>query len=234
MKTTVLIADDHEVVRSGLKLVLESSGEFEIVAEAVDGSEVLTLVEQHLPDLVILDISMPKISGIEATRMLRSKYPELKILALTVHSDEEYVYRMLKAGANGYILKTAGKKEIFHAASSVLSGATFFSPTVSNIVIGGFIERAWVENGAATDSDQAADGDSPLTRREKEILCLIAEGLSNREIGTKLFISVRTVNTHRTNLMQKLDLHDTAGLVRYAIRKNLISAHPADPGTTTD
>jgi DNA-binding NarL/FixJ family response regulator len=222
--TKVLIADDHAVVRSGLKQVLESSGQFEVVAEASDGGEVAALVAQHHPDLVILDISMPTVNGIDATRALRPRYPDIKILALTVHADEEYIYRMLKAGANGYILKTAGKDEIYHAAASVLSGATFFSPIVSDIVIGGFIDRASVEQGAEIVPERTVEKASPLTKRETEILCLIAEGLTNREIGDKLFISVRTVNTHRTNLMQKLALHDTAGLVRYAMKHGLISA----------
>lgn len=227
MKTKVLIADDHSVVRSGLKLVLESSGAFEIVAEAADGSELPALVEAHEPDLVIIDISMPVVSGIDAARVLRARHPGLKILALTVHADEEYIFQMLKAGANGYLLKSAGKDEIFHAAASVLSGATFFSPTVSDIVIQGFIERAGAESrrqdAAATESALVAPDELPLTRRETEVLRLIALGMTNRQIGEELFISVRTVNTHRTNLMQKLDLHDTAGLVRCAIAHGLLS-----------
>ena len=238
MKTTVLIADDHAVVRSGLKLVLESSGQFEIIAEASDGDEALKLVKEHLPDLVILDITMPKVNGIEATRILRAQYPEIKILALTVHADEEYIYNMLKAGANGYILKTAGKDEIFHAAASVLAGGTFFSSTVSNIVIRGFVERAKGEDTTDAHEEQpeqqaeAAAGDGLLTRRETEVLCYIAGGLTNREIAETLFLSVRTVNTHRANLMEKLDLHDTASLVRYAIHHNLISTQSTPPGST--
>jgi len=228
-----MLVDDHAVVRSGLKLVLESSGQFEIVAEASDGDEVLALVEEHRPDLAILDISMPRVNGIEATRALRASYPDIKILALTVHADEEYIYNMLKAGANGYILKTAGKDEIFHAAASVLSGATFFSSSVSNIVIRGFVERAKDERNSGTNAEQqqqqevevAATGESLLTRRETEVLCYIASGLTNREIAETLFLSVRTVNTHRANLMEKLDLHDTASLVRYAIHHKLISAN---------
>ncbi|MFZ1729395.1 MAG: response regulator transcription factor [Bacteroidota bacterium] len=224
MKTKVLIADDHEVVRSGLKLVLESSGQFEVVAEASDGSEVTALVAQHLPDLVILDISMPTVNGLEATYALRPLYPDLKILALTIHADEEYIYRMLKAGANGYILKTAAKDEIYHAAESVISGKTFFCTLVSNVVIREFFDRAAAEGGVGAGPELAEESESPLTKRETEILRLIAEGLTNREIGEKLYISIRTVNTHRTNLMQKLKLHETAGLVRYAIKNGLLSA----------
>lgn len=225
MKTKVLIADDHSVVRSGLKLVLESSGAFEIVAEAADGSELQELAAAHAPDLVIVDISMPVVNGIDATRALRARYPALKILALTVHADEEYIFQMLKAGANGYLLKSAGKDEIFHAAASVLSGATFFSPTVSDIVIQGFIERAGAESSPQAAAPPGTRPDAlPLTRRETEVLRLIAQGMTNREIGETLYISVRTVNTHRTNLMQKLDLHDTAALVRCAIAHGLLSS----------
>jgi DNA-binding NarL/FixJ family response regulator len=232
MKTKVLIADDHSVVRSGLKLVLESSGAFEIVAEAADGGELLGLVEIHAPELVIVDISMPVVNGIDAVRALRARYPEMKILAMTVHADEEYIFQMLKAGANGYLLKSAGKDEIFHAAASVLSGATFFSPTVSDIVIQGFIERAGAESRPQAAAMPGAPPDAlPLTRRETEVLRLIAQGMTNREIGETLFISVRTVNTHRTNLMQKLDLHDTAGLVRCAIAHGLLSQETGVEGS---
>jgi DNA-binding NarL/FixJ family response regulator len=234
MKTTVLIADDHSVVRSGLKLVLESSGEFEIVAEAADGGELPALVETHSPDLLIVDISMPVVNGIDAVRVLRARHPDLKILALTVHADEEYIFQMLKAGANGYVLKSAGKDEIFHAAASVLSGATFFSPTVSDIVVQGFIERAGAESRSPAAAPPEARPDSlPLTRREIEVLRLIAQGMTNRQIGETLFISVRTVNTHRTNLMQKLDLHDTAALVRCAIAHGLLSAENGEDGSET-
>ena len=222
MKTSVLIADDHSVVRSGVKLVLESSGEFEIVAEANDGESILPLVKEHQPDLVIMDISMPGMSGIEATRVLREAYPALKILAMTVHDDTEYIFQMLKAGANGYLLKSAGKKEMLNAASAVLSGATFFSPTVSEIVIQGFIERAGHEK-AGTSGTGTRGAEQVLTPREREVLTCIANGLTNREIGEQLVISVKTVDTHRTNLMKKLDLHDTASLVRFAVAHGLIS-----------
>ena len=139
---------------------------------------------------------------------------------------------MLTAGANGYMLKTAGKDEIFHAASSVLAGATFFSSTVSNIVIKGFVERAKSESSTATVSEKPEMQESALTRRENEVLRLIAEGLTNREIGDRLFLSVRTINTHRTNLMRKLELHDTAGLVRYAMSHGMMSAETADMGNS--
>ena len=243
----VLIADDHAVVRSGLRLVFESTRDFTIVGEAGDGRELLELAETVATDLVIVDVSMPGMGGIEATRTLRARYPGMKILALTVHDDEEYIFQMLKAGANGYLLKSAGKEEIFQATNAVLGGSTFFSPTVSDIIVQGFIQRAEAEQhvgitspAASSDAESAPTSAAapapsgaveaaslPLTKRETEVLRLIAQGLTNRAIGETLFISARTVNTHRTNLMQKLDLHDTAGLVRYAIARGLL---PVDSG----
>jgi two-component system response regulator NreC len=252
-RVRVLIADDHEVVRSGLRLVFESSEHFEIVGEAADGRQLLDLATTIAADLVIVDISMPGMGGIEATRLLRLALPALKILTLTVHADEEYIFQMLKAGANGYLLKSAGKEEIFQATNAVLGGSTFFSPTVSDIIVQGFIQRAEAEqrgpaavppmlaNGAPTpDAGSSAEvlpippaaADriaSPLTKRETEVLRLIAQGMTNRAIGETLFISARTVNTHRTNLMQKLDLHDTASLVRFAIANGLLPADPDSP-----
>lgn len=237
----VLIADDHAVVRSGLRLVFESAGDYVIVGEAADGRELLDLAATIDTDLVIVDVSMPGMGGIEATRMLRADHPTMKILALTVHDDEEYIYQMLKAGANGYLLKSAGKEEIFQATNAVLGGTAFFSPTVSDIIVQGFIQRAGTELGPGTThtavpSDAMPHAEEnrgellPLTRREAEVLRLIAQGMTNREIGETLFISARTVNTHRTNLMQKLDLHDTAGLVRYAIAHGLLPVD-ADPSS---
>lgn len=245
----VLIADDHSVVRSGLRLVLESAGQYAIVGEAADGGELLELAATSDAELVIIDVSMPGMGGIEATRLLRARHPAMKILALTVHSDEEYVYQMLKAGANGYLLKSAGKDSIFQAVNAVLAGAVFFSPTVSDLIVQSFVERAGAErgsaeggsakaerlpgesdtNGVGVQEQEETEPTSPLTKREAEVLTLIAEGMTNREIGDSLYISARTVNTHRTNLMQKLDLHDTAALVRYAAAHGLIAITPATP-----
>ncbi len=219
-KIRVLIADDHDVVRSGLRMLLRSSPDFSVIAEAADGEEAVRLAEKHTPDVAILDISMPKLSGIEATRMIRELVPDAKIIILTVHEDEEYVYQILQAGASGYLLKNAGKKEIFDAIHSVISGDRFFSPGISKLIINGFIKRA--NEQAQPEEPVAQDSRQVLTKRETEILGYIAQGLTSRQIADTLCLSFRTVNTHRANLMQKLNIHDTASLVRHAITLGLV------------
>jgi DNA-binding NarL/FixJ family response regulator len=219
-KTRILIADDHDVVRGGLKMLLRSHEGFSVVAEAADGEEAVRLVDKHTPDVVILDISMPKLDGIEATKVIKQRHPEVKILILSVHQNEEYAYQVLKAGASGYLLKNAGKKEIVTAIRAVLSGEQSFSPGISQIIVDGFVKRPKAPESAAPETAKSATN---LTERETEVLRFIAQGLTNRQIADKLFLSFRTVNTHRANLMQKLDIHDTAGLVRYAINTGLIT-----------
>jgi len=222
-KTRILIADDHGVVRSGVRALLQSSSEYRVVAEAADGEEAIALAKRHAPDIVMMDISMPKMNGIEATRVLRKEVPGARIIILTVHEDEEYVYQMLKAGASGYVLKSAGKKEIFAAIDSALSGERFFSPGVSRLIIDGFIHRDDKEQGRSRPAEEEdSSPPSQLTKREIEVLQYISRGFTNREIAGMLYLSIRTVNTHRTNLMQKLDIHDTARLVRYAIENGLV------------
>jgi two-component system, NarL family, response regulator NreC len=217
-KTRILIADDHDVVRSGLKMLLRSHEGFSVVAEAADGEEAIQMVERHKPDVAILDISMPKLDGIEATRAIKQRYPDTRILILSVHQNEEYAYQVLKAGASGYLLKNAGKKEIVAAIRAVLSGKQSFSPGISQIIVDGFVNRT--KDPAPRDAVKPSNS---LTERETEVLRLIAEGLTSRQIAEKLFLSFRTVNTHRANLMAKLDIHDTAGLVRYAINTGLVT-----------
>lgn len=219
-KTRLLIADDHSVVRGGIRLVLKSAPEFRIVAEAEDGEQAVELARRHKPDVVIMDISMPKLNGIEATAMLKKQDPGVKVIILTVHEEEEYVYQILRAGASGYVLKSAGKKEIFDAIKSAMTGERFFSPGISNIIIESFVKRAR-ETAAKPELIAAQPGNS-LTKRETEILQYIAQGYTNRKIAETLFLSIRTINTHRTNLMQKLNIHDTARLVRYAIETGLV------------
>jgi DNA-binding NarL/FixJ family response regulator len=220
-KTRILIADDHDVVRSGLKMLLRSHAGFSVVAEAADGEEAIRMADKHRPDVAILDISMPKLDGIEATKIIKKRHPEIHVLILSVHKNEEYAYQVLKAGASGYMLKNAGKKEIVEAIRSVLAGEQSFSPDISQMIVDGFVKR--------TKEPEPADGDihlpksgSTLTERELQVLRFIAQGLTNRQIAERLFLSFRTVNTHRANLMQKLDIHDTAGLVRYAINAGII------------
>jgi len=219
-KTRLLIVDDHSVVRDGIRMVLENVPEYTIVAEADNGEMAVEYAQKYKPDLVVMDISMPKLNGIEATALMKEQNPDIKIVILTVHEDEEYVYQILRAGANGYVLKTAGKKEILSAVKTALSGERYLSPSVSNIIIDSFSRRS-KEDGSAPK--QSVVPGSPLTKRETEVLQHIAQGCTNRKIAEMLFLSIRTINTHRTNMMQKLDIHDTAGLVRYAIETGIVS-----------
>lgn len=221
-KIRILIADDHDVVRSGLKMLLRSQGEFSVVTEAADGEEAVRLVDKHKPDVAILDISMPKMDGIEATKTIRQNHPEVKVLILTVHEDEEYAIQALRAGACGYLLKNAGKKEIFEAVRSAVTGGRFFSSSISNLIMDGLVKRA----GEAQPGTGAvsASARNQLTRRETEVLQYIARGYTNRKIADELCLSFRTINTHRANLMKKLDIHDTAGLVRHAITAGIVKA----------
>ncbi len=223
-KVRILIADDHSVVRSGIRMVLQSSPEFTVIAEAEDGEEAVELAAKHKPEVVVMDISMPQLNGIEATAKMKQNDPNIKVIILTVHADEEYVFQILRAGASGYVLKSAGKKEIFAAIRSAISGERFFSPGISNLIIEGFINRT--KEPTPKPVANTGSGKQQLTKREIEVLEYIAQGYTNRKIADTLFLSVRTVNTHRTNLMQKLDIHDTARLVRYAIETGLVKLTP--------
>lgn len=224
-KIKILIADDHSVVRSGLRMLFQRTPEFSIVGEAADGEEVVRLVSEQKPDVAIVDISMPKLNGIEATKIIKEQNPGVKVLILTVHENEGYIYQMMRAGASGYVLKNAEKKEIFDAIHTLVAGGQFFSsPSVSKVLIDGFVKRA-KEQEHEPFSPQlggASNNRPQLTNRETEILGYIAQSLTSREIADKLDLSVRTVNTHRANLMQKLNIHDTAGLVRFAIQNGIV------------
>jgi DNA-binding NarL/FixJ family response regulator len=216
-KIRILLADDHTMIRSGIATLLQSIKEFSIVGEAEDGEDAVQKTSELRPTVVVIDLSMPKLSGIEATRIIKKRYPETNVLVLTMHENEEYVYQILKSGASGYVLKSAGKDELAEAIRAVAKGERFFSPRISQLMAEGYVKR--VEKGGA----DAPKGDVPLTRREREILALVANGLTNQQIADQLFISPRTVDTHRTNIMQKLDIHDLANLVRYAIEHGIIS-----------
>ncbi len=219
-RTKILIADDHDVVRSGLRVLLTSFPDFTVIGEAADGEEAVRLAAERKPDVILMDISMPHLDGIEATTRIIEHQPDARIVILSVHEDEEYVKRILKAGARGYVLKNARRKEIAQAIRSALSGERFFSPGISRLIVDGYIKRS----AEPPSSPQKPDvrGDQRLTRRETEILGYIAKGLTNKQIAERLYLSFRTVNTHRTNIMQKLDIHDTAGLVRHAISLGLV------------
>jgi two-component system, NarL family, response regulator NreC len=210
----ILLADDHPLVRSGLIKLLEPFKEFVVVGEAGDGEEAVALTKKLEPDVVVIDLSMPKLSGIEATKLIRKNSPSVKVLVLTMHDNEEYVYQILKSGAGGYMLKSSGRDDLAAAIHAVARGDRFFSPRVSEIMMEGYLRKAGQREELPMN-----DEDTPLTKREKEILFYIADGLNNMQIAEKLFISARTVETHRTNIMQKLDIHDAGNLVRYALSK---------------
>jgi two-component system response regulator NreC len=213
-KIRVVIADDHAVVREGIKMILSREPDIEIVGEAGNGREALDLVAKTKPHVVVMDISMPEMGGVEATRRVKEAHPKVNVLALTMHEDESYVFQLLKAGASGYVLKRGAAQDLVQAIRSAARGEAFLYPSVARSVLADYLKR--VEAG---EERHRFDG---LTDREREILALIAEGLSNQEIARKLYISIKTVQTHRTHIMEKLDLHNRAQLVRYAIRKGLI------------
>jgi two-component system response regulator NreC len=214
-KIRVLLADDHTLIRSGIATLLQSNKDFLVVGEAEDGEEAIRKAGELRPTVVVLDLSMPKVSGIDATKQIKKKYPEVNILVLTMHENEEYVYQILKSGAAGYVLKSAGKDELISAIRAAAKGEKFFSPRISQIMAEGYVRR--VEQVSA----EMEQGDVPLTRREREVLVLVVDGMTNQQIADQLFISPRTVDTHRTNIMQKLNIHDIANLVRYAIEHGI-------------
>lgn len=215
--TKILIVDDHEVVRDGLRNILLSLENISIAGEAGNGEDAIKLYTSVKPDLVIMDISMPGMNGIEATRIIKEKDPEAKILILTMHDNQEYLNQIIRSGAKGFILKNTDKEELLEAVKTVASGENFFSKDISKLIIDNYIRSA--------KEQEKNDGfkEVPLTKREIEILKLIASGYSNQEIANILYISYNTVDTHRKNIMHKLSIKNTAGLVRYAIEKGLIS-----------
>lgn len=213
----VLLAEDHVIVRKGIRTLLEKDEQIQIVAEAQDGNEALAKSEHLNPDVVVMDITMPLLNGLEATRRIKKYCPDVKVLILTMHNAEEYIFQLLRAGASGYVLKHAAPDELLFAIKAVHRGDTYLSPSIAKIVIDDYILHA--EKSANEDPLEV------LTSREREILQLLAEGHSNREIAKMLFISVKTVETHRSNLMNKLNLHGIAELVVFAINRGVIDLH---------
>lgn len=213
-KIRILLADDHQVILVGIRMMLRGFNDLDIIGEASDGDEALEKVKNLSPDVLVTDISMPKRSGTELTQIVRKKFPSTRVLVLTMHDDDDYVYEILKSGADGYILKNAGKEELSTAIRTVANGEKYFSKQISNIVLDGFLQRK--------EPEKKISEESTLTKREQEVLTLIADGLSNQEIADRLYISPKTVDTHRTNLMNKLDIHDLALLVRYALEHGYV------------
>ena len=210
----IVLADDHTVMRSGLRLLLERDPEFTVVAEAADGREAVQVVEQHMPNVVVMDIAMPQLNGIEATARICAASPKTAVVILSMHSDETYVLRALKAGARGYLLKDSAEADLIAAVRQVVQGRTFFSPAISNMLVEDFIRE--IRQRGADDSYEL------LTSREREILQLLAEGKTTKEIATDLSLSAHTVDTHRSNIMRKLNVNSLAELILYAVRKGVI------------
>jgi two-component system, NarL family, response regulator NreC len=214
-RISVLLVDDHAVVRAGLRMLLSADTDLEIVGEAENGAEGVRLALELRPSVVLMDISMPDMNGIEATRRIRAAAPEVVILALTMHEDDQYFFEMLAAGASGYVPKRAAPDDLIAAIHAVNNGGVFLFPSVARALVKDYLDRA----GRPGEVGRAFD---VLTEREREVLTLIAQGLSNQEIADRLVISIKTVNRHRENIMTKLDLHTRVELVRYAIEKGLI------------
>lgn len=211
----ILIADDHPFVRTGLRHVLEEHPEFKVAGEASDGREAVRLAEQEHPDVAVLDIGMPNLNGIEAARQISETLPGISIIMLSMHSDEAYVLRSLKAGARAFLLKQSAESDLITAIKAVSKGKSFFSPAISQMLLEDYMRQI-------RDRD-VEDSYDLLTPREREILQMIAEGKSNKEMANQLQLSLYTVETHRANLMEKLDLHTVPELILYAVRKGVIA-----------
>jgi DNA-binding NarL/FixJ family response regulator len=208
--TRVLLAEDHTLVRAGIRSLLDSFNDIEVIAEAGNGREALKLVRNLEPDVVLMDISMPELNGMEATARITRQFPGVKVLMLSMHNDEEYVAQSLKAGARGYLVKEAATKELEAAISSLMRGEVYVSASVSMSAVNKLMQES---GGTALDS---------LTSRQREILQMVAEGYSTRDIAQRLSLSVKTIETHRTHLMDRLEIRDVPGLVRFAIKAGLI------------
>jgi DNA-binding NarL/FixJ family response regulator len=215
-KIKVLLAEDHTIVRKGLRALLEKETTLEVVGEARDGRESLKKTEELSPDVVVMDISMPGLNGLEATRQIKKRFPRIKIIILTVHANEEYILQTLQAGAQGYLIKSAAPIDLISAIQAVMKGDSYLSPSISRVVIEDYIRQT------KKMSEREKEPLEILSRREREVLQLIAEGYTNKEIADSLYISTKTVDTHKVHLKEKLKISHTAGLIQCAIRKGLI------------
>lgn len=212
----ILLVDDHPMIRVGIKSLLEDDKRIVTIDEATDGDDCLELLEKNSYDVIIMDIKMPKKTGIDTTKEIVKKYPNAKVLALSMHDEQDYIVKMLQAGAKGYLLKNSSKEELLKAVETVSNGENYFSSDVSSIMLSKYIYKEF------PSAKKDYKSDIQLTKRETEIIKMISEELTNAEIADKLGISVRTVDTHRRNLLQKLDVKNTAGLVRYALQNGLL------------
>lgn len=215
-KIRVLVADDHTIVREGVRILLEAQPDIEVVGEAADGEDALTQVRKVQPDIVLIDLAMPRLNGLEATRAIKRDYPQIHVIALTMYESDEYFFQVLNAGASGYVLKKAASSDLLAAIRVVHAGDVFLYPSVARRLVSDYLTRVKSE-----EEQKSYDG---LTAREREVLKLIAEGHTNQAIADKLVISPSTVQTHRTRIMQRLNLHTRAELIKYAMRKGLLDA----------
>lgn len=209
----VLLADNHTLVRAGLRAILQNIEGIQVVAEAGDGREALRLIAAHQPDVVLMDVAMPEMNGLEATARVVKEFPNVRVIILSMHANEEYVLQALRTGAAGYVLKDSGVSELELALRAIAKGETYLSPAVSKHVVADYVRRVGSESSSLEQ----------LTPRQREILQLLVEGRTTKEIAKLLYISVKTVETHRAQLMERLGIHDVAGLVRYAIRMGLVT-----------
>ena len=215
-KINVLLVDDHQIVRDGIKSLLTGSSNIEIIGEASDGAELLEKLKILYPDIIVLDISLPKTSGIELTKIITADYPEIKVLILSMYTNEDFIFNSIKAGAKGYLPKNTTRKELLEAIHQIYNGNEFFSETISAIILKSYIKKA------KSDDDIATKKEVSLTGREIEILKLVVEGVTNTDIANKLFISIRTVESHKNHIMQKLELNTPVDLVKFAIKNKII------------
>jgi DNA-binding NarL/FixJ family response regulator len=213
MPTRVVLADDHVLIRAGLRALLHSLPNIEVVGEASDGHEAVEVIARHLPDVVIMDIGMPGLNGVDSTRRIVKQFPSTQVIILSMHANEEYVGRALDAGAKGYLLKGAEPAELELVLKAVMRGETYLSPSIAKHLVQDYLSHRKEKTFPLPD----------LTARQREVLQLVAEGCSTKDIANKVKLSVKTVDTHRSELMHRLDIHDVAGLVRYAIRTGLVS-----------
>ena len=216
MKTSVIIADDHTIVRDGIKALLSEQEDIVINGEASNGSELFRLLSRTTADIILLDISMPDLSGIEICGMLKTEYPQIKVLFLSMYTTEEYIFNAIKAGAYGYLPKNISQPELLEAIRSLSQGREYFNETISNIILKSYINKA-----KKVEPDDEIREHS-LSKRELEVLRLFAEGFSNSEIGTRLFISPRTVESHKNHIMQKINLKSPVDLIKFAIKNHII------------
>jgi two-component system response regulator NreC len=212
-KIRVLLADDHTILRDGIRALLDDQADIEVIGEAQDGQATVKMTAQLQPDVVVMDIAMPLLNGLEATRQIQRDFPQVKVLILTMHENEEYIRQVLAAGALGYVLKDAAARDLLGAIRAVYQGEAVLSPAITRLVIEDYLRWGDI---------RPPDSTNGLTSREREVLQLIAEGYTNKEIAEILCLSIKTVQSHRTNLMSKLDLHDRGELIKYAIQKKII------------